>query len=312
MQGLELARAFWETYREELFSGDLVEYADRAAAGLVGEGSECWGYDDEASRDHDWGPGCCIWLTRDDYALIAPELQRRYDACASRPLAGFAPRPPAAPGSQRRVGVFRVEAFYVQLLPQGMPQGLDGWRSAREHALAAATNGQVFCDGAGRFTEIRDRLLAYYPDDLRLHRIAHGCVIAAQAGQYNLPRQMARGEELAALAALSRFQDAAERIAYALARRYRPFYKWSSRGLLDVSELGRELHALLSEALGTFRAGDARSMSGAVERTCERIARELVREGLSDTPEPWLLAQAEQVNAHVQDEGLRAADLMEP
>ena len=311
MNGMELSRLFWNTYKDELFAGDLAPYAARAAAGLVGEGSECWGYDDETSRDHDWGPGCCIWLTRDDYAAIGAELTRRYQACAARPLAGFPPRQdPTGSMATQRVGVFRVEAFYVRFLPEGMPKTLEAWRQAREFALAAATNGEVFCDGAGRFTEIRERILDGYPRDLQLHRIAAGCVHAAQDGQYNFARQAARGEDLAALSALARFQDDVLQIAFALAGRFRPFYKWAPRELLTLGALGSDLHDLLERSLTAYRLDDIDRAARAIEETAERIVEELNAQGLSQGRDSWLLAHADAVNAKIEDEGLRRADLM--
>lgn len=312
MNGMELARNFWETYRDELFSGELAPYAERAAAGLVGEGSECWGFDDETSRDHDWGPGCCIWLSREDYAEIGAELQARYDRCAARPLSGFPPRALLPPGAPKRVGVFRIEAFYVRFLPNGMPRTLDDWRKAKEISLAAVTNGEVFEDGLGRFSEIRGNLLSYYPEDLRLHRIANGCMLAAQAGQYNFGRQAARGETLAALAALAQFSDAVQQIAYALARRYKPFYKWSARGLLGLGPLGQQVHSQLENAVTLFRSGNVPATAAAIERTCEIVVEELGPQGLTTSSDPWLLVQAEQVNARVADDALRCSDLMEP
>ena len=48
MKGMELARSYYEQYGDQI-RGMFPQYADRMAFGLVGEGSECYGYDDDIS-----------------------------------------------------------------------------------------------------------------------------------------------------------------------------------------------------------------------------------------------------------------------
>ena len=42
MKGLELSRAYWEKCALPLFRRELPAFLERAAVGLVGEGSECF------------------------------------------------------------------------------------------------------------------------------------------------------------------------------------------------------------------------------------------------------------------------------
>ena len=55
------------------------EYEDRIAIGLVGEGSDCFMYDDEYSTDHDFGPDFCMFITEDTYEKIGEELTKAYN-----------------------------------------------------------------------------------------------------------------------------------------------------------------------------------------------------------------------------------------
>ena len=68
MRGLEKARELYEFRGRELIHRLFPEYEDKIAVGLAGHGSECFGYDDELSEDHDFEEGFCLWV--DDLSLI--------------------------------------------------------------------------------------------------------------------------------------------------------------------------------------------------------------------------------------------------
>ena len=91
MKGLELSRQYFEAVGLPMLEAQFTSELPRIAAGLVGEGSECFGFDDEISRDHDWGPGFCLWLREEDYAAFGARLQAAYQALP-RSFAGFPPR----------------------------------------------------------------------------------------------------------------------------------------------------------------------------------------------------------------------------
>ena len=80
----------------------------------------------------------------------------------------------------------------------------------------------MFADPLGEFTAFREGLLAFYPEDVRLKKLAARCAAAGQAGQYNYRRCVARGELVAAHCALSTFVEAAISLVYLLNKRYRP------------------------------------------------------------------------------------------
>ena len=57
MKGMELSRKYFDEYGLPMLKQKFPQYIDKMAAGLAGEGSECLGFDDEYSQDHDFGAG---------------------------------------------------------------------------------------------------------------------------------------------------------------------------------------------------------------------------------------------------------------
>ena len=74
MQGLQLTKAYFDAYGRTLIEGPLAPYQSVLAAGLVGEGSDCFGFDDAISQDHDFGPGFCLWLPDALYQEVGRNL----------------------------------------------------------------------------------------------------------------------------------------------------------------------------------------------------------------------------------------------
>ena len=179
------------------------------AAGLLGSGSECFGWDDEVSQDHDFEPGFCIFLPDED-ALdrrTAFQLERAY-AKLPKEFGGFR-RPMLLPVGGARRGVMRLAEFLTE--KTGTPDGvltLGQWLTVPEQALFECVNGEVYFDNLGALTDARERL-AYFPEDVRLKRLAGHLLLMAQAGQYNFARCLAHGEPAAAQLAVCEFVKSA-------------------------------------------------------------------------------------------------------
>ena len=52
VSNLERSRTFYEKYGKTMIHEKFADYEDRIAAGLVGEGSDCFGFDDEFLREY--------------------------------------------------------------------------------------------------------------------------------------------------------------------------------------------------------------------------------------------------------------------
>ncbi|MBI2857021.1 MAG: DUF4037 domain-containing protein [Chloroflexi bacterium] len=305
MQGLGIAERYYRAFGAPLIKQGFPEYRDRIAAGLVGDGSECYGYDDELSRDHDWGPGFCLWLNERDYLAIGARLE---EALAGLPpvFEGFGPRPVSAWG-QGRVGVFEIGRFYKKFIGlDRIPTSLREWRAIPENHLAAATNGKVFVDPLGEFTAFRDRLHGFYPEDVRLKKTAARCMSLGQLGQYNFARCAQRREVVAARYVEAQFCAQAISLVFLLNRRYTPFYKWMHRAVKELPILGETTHRLLSEIANAY---GYMKKTPLIEEACANLIAELRRQGLSDSPSDFFLDHGPVVQGKIQDRELRSANV---
>ena len=302
MPGLELCRQFNLQGGAPLIERTFGENGRRFAAGLAGPGSDCLGFDDELSRDHDFGPGFCLWLTDEDDETFGGELRRLYSELP-RQFGGCVRN--TTPQGADRVGVMRIGDFYRRYTGcRDIPEGDAAWLRIPEHLLAAAVSGEVFRDGLGEFSRIRSGLLPCYPEDVRLKKLAARLFTMAQAGQYNYGRIMKRHDAAAAALALSEFARAALSAVHLLNRSYMPYYKWafrSARRLPLLSEAVTELDALF------LPETDREAL---IETICSRVSEFLKKEGLSSARDTFLIAHAEEVTLRIKSAALRNMGIM--
>ena len=309
MSGIDLAREYYELYGkpmlEEAFPG-LLEYI---ACGICGSGSECFGFDDEVSRDHDMEPGFCIFLPSEDIVdrRTAFLLERAY-AKLPKEYKGLK-RSLVAPAGGSRRGVLRTADFYREKC--GAEDGILSvreWLQVPEHALAEAVNGAVFYDGYGEFTQIRGRLQSY-PEDIRLKKLAGALYLMAQAGQYNYPRCLAHGEKAAAQLAVNTFAEYAMKAVFLLNRVYMPYYKWSFRAMRQLPLLSMEAE-LLEYLLMSGNDAPAEEKTKVIYGITEDTIQEINRQGLVQVYSNDPGQCAYMLNDMIQDTALRSMHIL--
>lgn len=310
MRGIDAARKWYETAGAPMLEREFGGVASRIAVGRAGHGSECFGYDDAVSRDHDYFTGFQLWITEADEREFGFRLERAY----ARLRKEFPPDGEGADTASSELGdaedgVVTIGDFYRRHLGfPGAPENWQQWLYTPDHAFAEATNGAVFRDDLGVFSGVRETILNGMPEDVRRKKIAARAVFMAQSGQYNYMRCLRHGEPGAAALALDEFVRNAARMAFLLNRRFAPYYKWVFRAMRDLPKLG-ELSGQLTGLLTARESGEATLER--IEAVCAAVASELRAQGLSDRGDVYLEPHAFAVQSGIVDREIRALHIME-
>ncbi len=310
MRGLDIAREYYRQYGKPMLESLFGDVIDRIAVGLVGEGSECLGFDDALSRDHDFDLGFCLWIPTEDEPKYGFRLERAY-AKLPKEFMGLR-RGILSPVGGNRRGVMTVEQFYTRFLgAPNAPDTIERWLYTPAHSLAAASNGEVFADPLGVFSSVRSQLLLGYSEDIRRKKLAAHTVFMAQAGQYNYTRCLSRGELGAAQLAIFEFVKHAISAIYLLNNRYEPFYKWAYRGLGELSVLGHLGEALQYLTEVDNSPSNADTKQAVIEDIATLMIHAFVEQGLTDKTGNDLEKHAYSVLNGIGDGVLRNMHIME-
>lgn len=273
MKGLELSRLYYEKYGRQMISDKFKEYENEIAIGLVGDGSECLGYDDILSQDHDFEQGFCLFVTKSGYENYGFALERAYEKLP-REFMGYERQKLSPVGGARR-GVIVIDEFYEKHIGfKSAPKSLEQWLYIPSYALLSATNGEVFKDELGEFSKIRNELKKGYPEDIRKLKLAGHCLLMVQSGLYNYERCVKRREYGSAQIAIMNFVKSAISAIYLINNRYEPFYKWVYRGIRELPKLSN----LESSLVALSQLGDSEEETRAKSEAMEEIAKVFVNE----------------------------------
>ena len=289
MKGLELAEKYYRAFGESMIREQFPEWEGQIAAGLTGSGSECYGYDDGISADHDFEPGFCLFLPGEEQMdrKAAFQLERAYAKLPAE-FEGY---------TRQKLGC----------LPEEMTA--QDWLRLPDWALAEAVNGKIFRDDAGEMTRARE-ILRNMPEDIRRKRLAGHLLMMAQSGQYNYSRCLKHGETGAAQLAAGTFVDHAMAAAFLLEGKCRPYYKWSFRALKELpggEDLARSLEWLLTTGNGPEIAEDKYfCMEGIASDVIEKLQEQEMTQAICGDLEK----HAYSVNDYVNDGDLRNLNIL--
>lgn len=247
VKGLDLARRFYDQVARPAMEEHAPEILKEAACGLVGPGSECFGFDDIYSRDHHWGPRVMVLLADDYFEKLDPEVWQKVTKDFPTHFEGFEVVGGLLGGAglePEGIGSFLTRAIGRKELPKTYSD----WLDIPEEDFAHVVNGEVWHDEKGDFTRIRDHINGYYPDEVWRRRIAHWCRYASGMALYAMKRAKLRQNTVFYFTAFGRTLKMTMELACMLNRTYFPYDKWLYSTFSRLEILAPDMIPLIEEA----------------------------------------------------------------
>lgn len=299
MKGIELGRAFYEDCCKEMISKNFSEYEKRIAVGVAGRGSECFGFDDEISADHDFKTGVCLWLNKEDFTKIGNSLQNAYDELPCKAYSQ------TNPNVKDKFGVHTIDEFFVDTIgTSNIPKTCKEWLNISEYALAEAVNGEIFRDDSGEMLIKRLKLMAGPGIDIKRKKIASYLALSGQAGQYNYYRALKRKDQGAMQLSAYEFVTKTIHLIFWLNNKYCPYYKWMFRALSELPKLNYLEKDLIEVLNGN---GDKRKL---IEEISWEIVLELKKQNLTNSTSVYLEDHAYSVTEGIKNEEIKRMHIM--
>ena len=310
MKGLEISKSFYQEYGIPMIKDQFPFLEREIAVGLIGSGSECFGYDDNISTDHDFDPGFLIFIDDKIDETTKFKLERAY-AKLPREYKGYKREIMSPVGGNRR-GVKRVSDFLKE--KTGTIDGklsIYDYMSIPEMNLAELVNGEIWRDDSNIIKNVRIKL-STYPYDIKLKKIAGELLIMAQSGQYNFERCISHNELGAARLSLYEFVNATIHTTFLLNEVYMPFYKWKFRALRDLSWPGdikfeKTLGKLLSISEEDIFNN---SVADEINDIAKVFINRLKSDGLTSRDDVYLERHAYEANNRIRDINIRNMNIL--
>lgn len=244
---IDTSRRFFEQVLRPILAEHHPQVLQETAFGVFGYGSEVLGLDDEYSRDHHWGVRV--------NALMSEAAFARREAVLETLQANL---PESFEGHSLREGYSASAAIEPDSLADYLtrtiglthaPQTFEEWLSIPEEDIIHIVNGEVWLDPSGEFTALREHFSEYYPEPVRLRRIAHWCRFFSGMGVYALKRALLRDNDYYANITFSRALRLGVQIAFMLDRRYFPYDKWTMAFFKRLPRMAQPLQPIVDEAV---------------------------------------------------------------
>lgn len=309
LKGLVIARDYYKEYGGA-FQEKVPEAVQKIAFAKVGEGSECFGLDDIVSKDHDFGPGFCLFVTKEVYESCGERLRQVYEGLPD--VFRGLNRPDRIKGAPRN-GVIVVEDFFERILDlnkeelsclmqfQTLPEEtflrLEDWQ------LNTVTNGEIFEGEDTVFGRIYEQLKRGYPETVWKRKLAQNLGEICQNGQYNYQRLMKRRDLYGAIGMLHSFEEQVIAFLYRINRTYAPHKKWMMSEA-ETLEKGQDILKLVEELMEMSpqlesyekremvewigKNNDEDVILQRIDRIAAKIVELLQKEGLTDSSELYL------------------------
>lgn len=243
----EESRQFFADVVHPLLAQHFPAETANMAAGFFGYGSEVLGLDDSYSTDHHFGLRVNALLPE---ALLKAKGGAIEDMLASQLPAQWRGRE-LREGYTRTKGVALASLEHHLLSTIGLdhpPTTYAEWLSIPEEDITHVIAGDVWHDPSGRFTAVRDALNGYYPEPVRLRRLAHWCRYFSGMGVYALKRALLRDNTLYASTTFARALRWGVQMAFMLDRTYYPYDKWLTTLFYRLPRMSGRLAAIVEEA----------------------------------------------------------------
>lgn len=239
LPGMDLNRQFYAEVVRPLMEEHFPDL--QYAAALTGNGSDVLRFDSETSIDHNWGPRMQLFLKKSDFDEFAPKIDKMLRTKLPYTFKGFptnfTEEDPDSYLKQEMVFIDKGEVnHYIQLFTiqsflkhyLGFDRDneitIQDWLTFPQQALVEVTAGEVFHDGYGELTALREKL-AYFPKDVWLYalrvqwgRIAIQVAFGARTGE--------QGDEVGSRFIAAKHIEEIMRMVFLLERQYSPYIKW--------------------------------------------------------------------------------------